>query len=64
MSQVEFVAVFMTIFKRFRVAVALNEGESEEEGRRRAKQATVESFPKLTMQMERPGSVGLRFVRR
>ena len=64
MSQVEFVTTFMMLFRRYRVEVALEEGEDVESGLARVRGAMKDSFPRLTMQMNRPEDVTLRFVAR
>lgn len=64
MSQVEFCTVFMTIFRKYRVEVALEEGETAEMGHERVRKTIRDSFPRLTMQMNRPKQVQLRFVKR
>lgn len=64
MSQVEFCTVFMTIFRKYRVEVALEDGETLEMGQQRVQKTMKDSFPRLTMQMNRPKQVQLRFVKR
>src|SRR5271156_6880238 len=64
MSQVEFVAVFVTLFRRCRVEPALSGGESMEEARQRLIEITKDSQPRLTLQMNRPRDVILKWTRR
>jgi hypothetical protein len=64
MSQVEFVAVFATIFSRWKVEVVLREGESMEQGRKRVEEVMEDSQSRLTLQMNRPRDVVLRFRER
>ena len=64
MSQVEFVAVFMTIFKRFRVEIIQKDGETAAQARQRAIECMEDSQSRLTLQMNRPRDVVLKFVER
>lgn len=65
MSQVEFVTVFMCVFRRWRVElVRRGPDETEEAARRRAWAVLRDSAPRLTMQMNRPRELEVRFVRR
>jgi cytochrome P450 len=65
MSQVEFCAVFMTVFRRWRVEV-VRKGDKETDGqlKERVWSCLNDSTPRLSMQMNRPRDVELRFVRR
>jgi cytochrome P450 len=64
MSQVEFVAVMLTLFKRCRAAPVVKEGESVEDARRRFVDLMEDSQPRLTLQMNRPQDLALRWLRR
>jgi cytochrome P450 len=68
MSQVEFVSVFMTIFRRWRVELVRKDvggrRETVEEARERAREAMRDSQSRLTLQMNRPREVKVRFVER
>jgi cytochrome P450 len=66
MSQVEFVTVFMTIFRQWRVEVVGEDGDEKdaEKAREKVKGALKDSMPRLTMQMNNPQGVALRFVKR
>jgi cytochrome P450 len=64
MSQVEFVAVVMTLFRTCRAEPVLAGGESMETARKRLIETTQDSQPRLTLQMNRPQDVKLRWVRR
>lgn len=69
MSQVEFVSVFMTVFARYRVELVVEEKgegtkETPEEARRRVEAVMADSQSRLTLQMNRPRDVRIRFVRR
>lgn len=64
MSQVEFVGVFATIFRRYRCTPVLEDGETEEEAKERFKETMHDSRPRLTLQMNKPQSVKLRWYRR
>lgn len=68
MSQVEFVSVFLTIFRRWRVELVRKDvggrRETMEETVKRAKAAMMDSQSRLTLQMNKPKEVKVRFVRR
>ncbi|KDN63942.1 hypothetical protein CSUB01_06575 [Colletotrichum sublineola] len=64
MSQVEFVTVFATLFRRCTVEPALRPGESADDARRRLLGLMRDSQPILTLQMNRPEEVRLRWARR
>lgn len=64
MSQVEFVSVFATIFSRWKVELVLKDGESAEQARTRVEQLMEDSQSRLTLQMNRPREVKLRFRER
>ena len=64
MSQVEFVSVFAALFRHARAEIALGAGESAEEGRRRIWRVVEDSQPLITLQMNEPGKVGVRWVMR
>ena len=71
MSQVEFVSVFMSIFSKYRVELVLREvddgkggkrKETAEEAKKRVEALMADSQSRLTLQMNRPKEVELRFV--
>jgi len=64
MSQVEFVSVIRAIFSRWKVAVAIGEGETDEEASRRLRKVVEGSQPKITLQVRDPTSVRLQWVER
>ena len=64
MSQVEFVSVFMTILRRFRVEVVHKGIETADEATKRVLACTEDSQSRLTLQMNHPNDVVLRFVKR
>ncbi|RDI83693.1 hypothetical protein Vi05172_g6265 [Venturia inaequalis] len=64
MAQVEFVAVIATLFRSCKVEVVLREGESDIEARERLVMSMQESQPKLTLQIENPEDVVLRWLTR
>ena len=73
MSQVEFVSVFMSVFRDWRVELVrreVNDGkgetrtETKEEATRRVEDVLADSQSRLTLQMNRPRDVEVRFVRR
>lgn len=64
MSQVEFVAVIATIFKRYTVAPVLEKGETVEAARERLRGVMLDSQPRLTLQMNKPHEVKLKWSRR
>jgi hypothetical protein len=64
MSQVEFVAVIATIFKRYRVAAIPEKGETIEDAKQRLREVMNDSQPRLTLQMNKPQDVKLRWSKR
>jgi cytochrome P450 len=64
MSQVEFVSVIMTIFRSCSVEPVLENGQTMEQGRERLLSLLQDSQPVLTLQMNRPKEVRLRWTRR
>lgn len=64
MSQVEFVSVIMTIFRSCSVEPVLEDGETMERGRERLLDLLQDSQPVLTLQINRPKQVKLRWMRR
>lgn len=64
MSQVEFVSVFMTIFKSCRIEPALQGGETMDQAQERYKGIMRDSQPLITLQMKKPRDVKLRWTRR
>ena len=61
-GQVEFVASMATLFRRHRLEVMPERGESSQAARERALAAVWDSAIVLLLQMRRPESVGLRWV--
>jgi cytochrome P450 len=64
MSQVEFVAVITAIFRRYRVAPILEKGETREDAKERLRQVIMDSQPRLTLQMNKPQDVKLKWSSR
>jgi cytochrome P450 len=64
MSQVEFVAVVATLFRRCTARPVVREGESVQLARRRVLGLVQDSRPVLTLQMGRPGEVLLEWAKR
>ena len=64
MSQVEFVAVIATIFRGYTVAPVLENDERAEEAKDRLRDVMKDSQPRLTLQMNRPQDVKLKWSRR
>lgn len=64
MSQVEFVSVIMTIFSNCSVEPVLEDGETMEQGREKLLDLLQDSQPVLTLQINRPKEVKLRWVQR
>jgi hypothetical protein len=52
------------MFSEYRVEPALETGESLEQGHARMAAIVADSQPKLTLQMNRPGDLKLKWVRR
>ncbi|KAK1584968.1 uncharacterized protein LY79DRAFT_559927 [Colletotrichum navitas] len=64
MSQVEFVTVMATLFRKCTVEPVPRAGESADRARQRLLDLTRDSQPILTLQMNRPDEVRLRWKRR
>ncbi|GJC96777.1 MFS multidrug transporter [Colletotrichum higginsianum] len=64
MSQVEFVTVIATLFRRCAAEPVPREGESMSQARQRLLDLTQDSQPILTLQMNRPQDVRLRWSKR
>lgn len=64
MSQVEFVAVIMTIFSRYTVAPVAEKGETMEEAKERLRCVMEDSQPRLTLQMNNPQEVKMKWSKR
>jgi cytochrome P450 len=64
MAQVEFLAVLFTIFKEWEVEVVRRDGETIEEARNRVKRCVDDSQSRITLQMNNPKGVVLRWRRR
>ena len=64
-SQVEFVAVLVTLFQQNQVRTVLQDGESEEEGKRGLmKMVNNSAISAITLQMQNPRSRSLRWEKR
>ena len=61
MAEVEFVAVMMTIFRSWTVAPVVLSGETTEMARERLMRIMADSQPRITLQMNRPKDVVLRW---
>ncbi|GJC87635.1 putative cytochrome P450 CYP13A1 [Colletotrichum liriopes] len=64
MSQVEFVTVIATLFRKCTAEPVPRKGESMEQARQRLLALTQDSQPIVTLQMKRPKDVHLRWTRR
>ncbi|GKT77132.1 cytochrome P450 [Colletotrichum tofieldiae] len=64
MSQVEFVTVIATLFRKCTAEPVPKKGESMEQARQRLLALTQDSQPIVTLQMKRPKDVHLRWTRR
>jgi cytochrome P450 len=64
MAQVEFVGVLFTMLRRCRIEAVRSEGESEEGAQKRLGDVMQDSQSRLTLQMNRPSDVRLRFIKR
>lgn len=64
MAQVEFVAMVATVFKKRRLVPVQRPGESFEDARKRLLDPMEDSKSIITLQMEKPKEVGLRWIRR
>ncbi|RDL38404.1 Cytochrome P450 [Venustampulla echinocandica] len=61
-SQVEFVAAMVSLFRRHRVEIVPNAGESVLEARERVKKVINDNVIVLLLQMREPKTVGLKWV--
>lgn len=64
MAQVEFVAVIQAIFSKWRVEIVQKAGETKEAAREKLMDIVADSSPKLTLQIDRPQDVALRWMKR
>ena len=65
MAQVEFVAIFWTLFRKYRVEVMLQGNEKAfEEARARLESVIADSHPRLTLQMNNPKNALLKWSSR
>lgn len=64
MSQLEFVTVIATLFRRCKASPKLKDGEDIEEARRRLLGCMEDSQAGLTLQMTKPQDVDIRWERR
>jgi hypothetical protein len=58
------VAVIQTIFSKWRVEVVQKAGETKEAAREKLMDIVADSSPKLTLQIDRPQDVALRWMKR
>ncbi|TEY34808.1 hypothetical protein BOTCAL_0614g00080 [Botryotinia calthae] len=63
-SQVEFVTAMVALFKRNRMEVVLEEGETKEEAKERVMSVVKDNVIVLLLQMRSPEKVGVRWVSR
>jgi cytochrome P450 len=63
-GQVEFVASMVAMFRKHRVEVMPEKGESQQEARKRALEVVLDSRITLLLQMRNPESVALRWSER
>ncbi|QSZ36703.1 hypothetical protein DSL72_006586 [Monilinia vaccinii-corymbosi] len=61
-SQVEFVAAMVALFKRHRVEIVLEDGETQEQAKQRVMGVVKDNIVVLLLQMRSPEKVGLRWV--
>lgn len=61
-GQVEFVATMVSLFRKHRIEVVPEKGESAEEARRRAEKSVWDSEIVLLLQMKKPELVGVKWV--
>ncbi len=64
MAEVEFVAVMMTIFRSYKLTPVVEKGETVEVARERLKGLMADSQPRVTLQMNKPRDVKLRWEKR
>jgi len=64
MSQVEFVAVIATLFRRCSALPVVREGESTELARQRLLHLLQDSQPVLTLQINKPEDVHIHWAKR
>lgn len=64
MAQTEFLSVIYTTFSEHRAELALEAGESLEQGLARMAAVVADSAPKLTLQMNKPNDLKLKWVKR
>ena len=64
MAQVEFLAVIFTLFSKYRVEAMPKSGESLEDAREKLRSVIMDSFPRLTLQMNHPKNAALRWSSR
>jgi hypothetical protein len=64
MSQVEFTAVMATLFRNARAEPVCRKGETKEQARKRLFGVINDSTPVMTLQMNKPRNVKLKWTRR
>lgn len=63
-SQVEFVAIVSVLCRQYRIEVVPKQGETPEQARMRCRAVIEDSQTEITLRMNDPWSVNLRFVER
>ena len=64
MAEVEFVAVLATIFSSWKMSAVVEENETVEMAQARLEAVMADSQPRVTLQVNRPQDVKLRWERR
>lgn len=64
MAQVEFVAVISTLFRACKVEAAVLNGGTLAEARSKLMDLTQDSQPRVSLQMNKPNEVHLKWARR
>lgn len=62
-SQVEFVAIIARLLQSYKIEVVPEQGETEDEARRRCLEVIKDSETQITLQMRQASSVRLRLVK-
>ena len=63
MAEVEFVAVVMTIFRSYKLSPVIGEGKTMELAKEKLKDLMADSQPIVTLQMNKPRDVKLKWER-
>lgn len=64
MAEVEFVAVMMTVFSSHKISPVVDAGETLEMAQEKLREIIADSQPRITLQVNRPQDVKLRWERR